>query len=252
MLKRGILLATLIFLILVLANVEAQTQQKLGEFQEGQCINLKQTCSNCTFVNITRVSYPNSTDAIKGNFVMDKVGSVYNYTFCETPDTGEYIVDWIADPDDITTAGNYDFTICNEGGCLDFDEALIYIFVSIGIFLLFLICLYASLNIPYRNIFNDKGSMIIKITKSKYLKLLFILITLPLFLWFINILVALSTNFLDLDLFSGFFKFIFISLNSLVLPYSIVVMVIFFFEIIRDINYMKLIKEVTGNFGSQI
>ncbi len=109
-----------IFLTLILsmflisfASAEIQT---LGTFKLGEDINLIQTCSNCTFNNITSVLYPNSTQII-GEFVMTKTGSVYNFTLTSGNATllGEYIVNGIGDLDGVNTVWNYNLFVTTSG-----------------------------------------------------------------------------------------------------------------------------------------
>ena len=101
------------------------------------------------------------------------------------------------------------------------------------------------ISVPYGNVRNDKGA-VIKLTKLKYVKLGFILLTWVLLTWFLNILIGLSDNFISLTMYYGFFGFIFQTMNNLALPLGIIILVIAFFEIIKDVNIHKAISK----FGS--
>jgi len=122
MTKKKILL--LVFALVFLISLVNAQQQTLGTFKQYECIELKQTCANCSYVNITRVSYPNSEIAISGQFQMTKSDTIYNLTYCETNLTGSYIVDWKADPNGATTSGNYNFFITPTGRGFDSGQSL--------------------------------------------------------------------------------------------------------------------------------
>ena len=139
------------------------------------------------------------------------------------------------------------FEVSNKKFTIGVDEAIIYIVLSFGVFLLFLLSFYFMFSTPYKNEIDKKGA-VIKITKLKYVKLSLILLTWVLFTWFLNILIGLSDNFVGLTIYYGFFGFIFNLMNNLALPLGIVILVIMLFEIIRDSNIMGNIKK----FGSSI
>lgn len=135
--------------------------------------------------------------------------------------------------------------VTKTGTKLGISESLIYLILAFGVLLLFIISSYFMITIEYGNEINEKGA-VIKLTKTKYIKLGFILLTWVLFTWFLNILIGLSDNFVSLTMFYGLFGFIFDVMNRLALPLGIIVIVIAFFEIIRDANIQKAISK----FGS--
>lgn len=97
----------IIFLALILLPMamaaEDYEYDVLGTFKQYTCIQLIQTCPNCTFVNISSVTYPDSTQAL-GLVAMQKAGTFYNYTFCNTSYTGTYRVSGYGD---INNVDNY-------------------------------------------------------------------------------------------------------------------------------------------------
>lgn len=64
----------------------------LGTFEQGECVRIR-TILNTTSVNISTISYPNSSLAIS-NQEMTKNAQTFNYTFCSTSDLGTYIYDY--------------------------------------------------------------------------------------------------------------------------------------------------------------
>lgn len=89
-------------------------QQSLGTYKQDECVELIQTCASCSYVNFTSVKYPDSTKAL-GNVEAQKQGSEYNYTFCQTSQLGQYIVNGIGDVDGTDTVFAYDFDVTHSG-----------------------------------------------------------------------------------------------------------------------------------------
>jgi len=113
MYKMKKIILTLILGILLI-NLTGATVESLGIFKQGECIELPQTCADCTYNNISSVSYPNSSIAIS-NVRMTKDDTDYNYSFCLTATTGNYIVRGYGDPEGIKTIWTYDFEVTPSG-----------------------------------------------------------------------------------------------------------------------------------------
>lgn len=159
---------------------------------------------------------------------------------------GQYAVVFYCEiPGEIGGFFEYGFDITKTGSSLDLSESLIYFILAFGVLLLFIISFYFMIITPYGNDVNEKGA-VIKITKLKYVKLGFILLTWVLFTWFLNILIGLSDNFVRLTMYYGFFGFMFNLMNTLALWVGLIVLVIAFFEIIRDSNLQKNLELIGG------
>lgn len=107
-------LYVLTFFVIVFIGFGSCEQMTLGTFKAGDCVALTQICSNCTYVNITNILSPNSTVLLTDK-TMNKVGTQYDYTFCDTNSSGQYIVNGVADLDGVTTIWNYNFFITPNG-----------------------------------------------------------------------------------------------------------------------------------------
>lgn len=129
------------------------------------------------------------------------------------------------------------------GAELPLAESIIYIILTLGVFLIFALSFYIMLTIPYSNEVNEKGA-VIKITKAKYFKLLLIGVTYALFVWLLNVLIGVSDNFVTLSLYYGFVSFLFTIFLNLTIPVFAIIFVIGLFEIIRDANLLKEIKRL--------
>jgi RsiW-degrading membrane proteinase PrsW (M82 family) len=112
MMKNKLILGLLLSIMLI--TIVSASIPTLGIFKQNSCIELKNTCASCSYINFTRVSYPNSTRALD-NVQATKDGSNFNYTFCSTSALGTYIVDGIGDVDGTDTVFAYDFEVTPSG-----------------------------------------------------------------------------------------------------------------------------------------
>lgn len=103
-------------------------EETLGVFKQGTCINLLQSCSNCTYNNITSVIAPNSDTALT-EVEMTRTGTLYNYNFCSTSQIGKYIVNGFGNDDGIISTWTYDFEITPSG----YKNSLGFYFVVIAL-----------------------------------------------------------------------------------------------------------------------
>ena len=108
------MIGLIVVLLGAMSFVSSQTVQSLGPQRQNSCVDLKQTCANCTFVNVTAVIYPNSTQAL-GESEMDKIGTQYNLTFCSTDALGVYIYWTFGDPDGTDTVSGVSFPVTTIG-----------------------------------------------------------------------------------------------------------------------------------------
>jgi hypothetical protein len=80
----------------------------------GDTIQLTQTCSNCTYVNITKIVYPNQSIALLGEYSMDANGTNYNYSYI--PNTlGNYYYTTKGDLNGIVTVQTCSFGVTPNG-----------------------------------------------------------------------------------------------------------------------------------------
>lgn len=110
-----------VFLVsLVSAENPCGTDNYFLDFVEkSSTISLYQRCSNCTYVNLTSIKYPNeSWQAI--NAPMTKLDVDYNYSFTKTQDLGCYSYTVKGDKNGIITTETLDFKVTPSGQ--DFDE----------------------------------------------------------------------------------------------------------------------------------
>ena len=82
-----------LFLIFLMDNSSAQEiqTQTLDYFKTNSCALLKQTCENCTFINISVSIPPNQTTILVNQSMNRKTSTLWDFTFCNTSSNGKYI-----------------------------------------------------------------------------------------------------------------------------------------------------------------
>ena len=156
--KNKILLSLILSIFLI--SFASASLPTLGFFKQGSCINLMQTCALCSYNNITSVVYPNSTQSISGEIPMTKIGTSYNYTFCNTSTLGTYIVNGHGDDNLIDTIWNYEFNV-NGSGQEVTDHQITLIMITIIVMILVVIFFFVL-----ALLFNHPGTKIFLMSLS--------------------------------------------------------------------------------------
>jgi len=105
---------TLAMLFIFLPIVNAQIQTLTENHPAGEDITLSQVCATCTFVNLQKVKFPNSTE-LYINTNMTKQGQTYYYLFSDTDAIGQYIITTCGDLSGVLQCANYDFFTTTNG-----------------------------------------------------------------------------------------------------------------------------------------
>jgi len=131
MINKYLILMLAIFLVLPMLSAT----ESLGTFKQNECINLIQTCSNCSYVNISSIINPQSTEVL-GEVEMTKNGVMYNYTFCSTSQIGNYVVNGFGDLDGTITTWSYDFEVTPSGFTETLGFYILLVFLLGGVIVL--------------------------------------------------------------------------------------------------------------------
>lgn len=129
--------SSLLLLLLLIPFVSSESQvQTLGIFLKETDVTLYQTCGDCSYNNVSYVTYPNGTTIIS-NVEMTQSGVTYSYVLIKnyTKDLGEYTVCGFGDPSSTVTTWCYNFFI-NETGRADPPSAVLVLFIVVFIGLL--------------------------------------------------------------------------------------------------------------------
>jgi len=138
-----------IFFSILLISLISSTS--LGTFEKDSCITLHQVCSNCTYVNLTGILYPNGTWQYL-NEEMTKEGSDYNYTFCSTSTLGNYIYSTKGDPNGIEDSEPIRFSITPTGIEQTTSQGInsaVFLFLMLGLTIVFAILGFTFLKNEY-------------------------------------------------------------------------------------------------------
>lgn len=117
--RKHIFILALALLVISFFSINLVSSQEetieIGTFKQYQCVNLIQDCSNCSYVNLTFVQYPNSTYSLLTEAVMTKNGTIYTYNYCLTSALGDYKYGTKGDLDGTITTQPIRFTITTTG-----------------------------------------------------------------------------------------------------------------------------------------
>jgi len=216
------------FLILLTINICSAEVQSIGPFQSGSCINLPQSCSNCTFVNITKIQMPNSTTINPSELMSTRNGINFNYTYCPPENVlGKYIITTLANPDGESVSVDYDFIMNGSGQEVTIAQAIVYIFSLIIGFLILGFTIVGVTKIPFRNTRAEDDS-VISINNLKYVKVVLLVFVYLEVLFLVAMARNISIGFLMLTDVGQFFNILyFIMLSGTLVLFPL----IFFFTI---------------------
>ena len=238
MVLKKILLTIIVGIFLI--SLVGAAQQTLGVFKQGECMQLTQTHGNCTYNNISFVYQTNNAILYNISDQMTKVGTFYNYTFCNTSIVGDYIVNGFGDPDGERTAWVYDFTITPTGRILETSDSITHTILTIGSLFFFLLTLWGGVVLPFKNERDGEGK-IISVQKLKYFKVGLLFLSYVFFIWMLNLLLALSTNFSILTQYTKFFEVVFSVMNAMSYPLFVFRLIIMSIMAWKDLALKKLL-----------
>ena len=129
----------IILLVLAIPFLSASIGS-LGTFKQYSCVNLLQTCVDCTYNNISSVTLPNGVGAL-GLTAMAQSGIEFTHSFCNTTLSGTSNVNGFGDAGGAMTKWNYVFEVTPSGGAEDnttiflFLICLTTLFFFMGVFM---------------------------------------------------------------------------------------------------------------------
>lgn len=86
----------------------------LGAVKKNECVDLYQHCSDCSFVNVTSIKYPNQT-IIYLNEEMTKNGYDFTYNYCNNNLSGDYFYTVCGDPTNKDPCKTFSYTVTESG-----------------------------------------------------------------------------------------------------------------------------------------
>jgi len=228
----------IIFSLILIPFISSAEQQSLGLVKQGNCIELVQTCATClNGVNLTAVIYPNKSTQLF-NKEMSKYGnSYYNYSFCGTQSLGDYIYLTTGDVEGNLTSGNVNFKVTVTGSELSISQGILYSFFIIVLIFVFILTLYSSIVLPFKNIRDDENKYIISMNDLKYVKIIMIALSYLIFMSILGLSRGISAYFLtDIGIYKVF-QWTYWIMFSFVWP---IIVCSFIFMIILYLNDKKV------------
>jgi len=232
-------------LLLILLFIPLITAGSFGTGIIDECIDLEIGCGNCTYVNISKIIYPNNTDAVTNVATTQSVdGVTYNYTFCNTTSYGEYHVYSFGDDDGYITLSEdeYDyFIITGSGFTFEQPKAIFYIAMIVLFGCIFILTLYLTTKLPSGNV-TDGFDNIISINWLKYLRPVLFAIAWGLLLAIIFISSNLSLAYLGEDLVGDFLFTIYQVMFWMTIVFMPIWVMYIFISVFRDKETKKMIE----------
>jgi hypothetical protein len=214
---------------------------ELGAFKKSDCIQLPQTCSNCTYVNVSSVTYPNGS-ILSLNKVMTKIGTDYNYTFCETSTLGNYLFSVVGDKNGVIDTENGNFEITYTGDSLSTQKSILYTALIAILTFFFILLLVWSNKLPDKNTQNEEGEYL-SVSWLKYVRssLLFAawMVLVAIFYITSNLAFAYLGEVLFAKILFTFFRICF----GLTLPIVVIWFIWIFVSIFKDRKVKHMIEK---------
>lgn len=227
-----ITLFVLAFFIIPLTSADSAN---LPPIKQGTTLPLVQYCANCTFINITSMTYPNGT-TITLNYPTQLFGSdtYVNYSWTDTNQLGTYIYGTLGDPNGILISQPVSRDVTATGQTLTLSISLLYIALFFVSLLFFAGLLIAGLYIPSSNNVDEMTGYVIAVSNAKYLKIIawgFAYLALISMTYFSYII---SYSFLSMEFLTTILLFTFRLETILILPGFILLIYILIANAVRD------------------
>lgn len=205
----------LLFLLLLLGSLTlglvnattTSTIQTLGTFRMDDCITLIQTCDNCSYVNITKILYPNTSIA-GTNIGMSKSGTIFNSTFCDTHTTGWYIINTVGDLDGSPVASSYNLQVTKSGEDFSVAKSIMYIFMLILSYFLFITCIISFVKIDWKDP-KDYEGRIVSVNDFKFMKVIMFFVSYLMLIFAFFVTYGVLNSFLYYDALTNIFKLLY-------------------------------------------
>jgi hypothetical protein len=129
--------------VLMMLSFSTAAETDIGTKKLDDCIDLIQTCADCTYVNFSSYTMPNGTREVV-EWAGTQSGVTFTYNDCNiTNQLGEWIIDGHGDLDNIDTVFTYKYDVTSTGnptpeGMPTFQMGVMIIIFAVACFFLFL------------------------------------------------------------------------------------------------------------------
>lgn len=239
--KEVIIFILLLFLFPLFLNLAKAEVQNLGTFKTGECVVLKQTCANCTSINLTLSIPPNQTTYLV-NISMNRVSqNLWTYPFCNTSINGQYVYDTVGDLNGQASNDPVSFTINPLGKVLTSAQSTLYFLVFVVAFIFFVVCLIFGFTMDGKNKSDQMTGYVLAVNNLKYLKVFMIAIAYLMLMLMVYFGWIISYAYLDLDALGNLFNVAFYALVVLIFPMFVIGAYVIISNAVRDAKIGKLL-----------
>jgi len=230
------ILLTLIMVMMMIGLASAN----LAYIKNEHCIDIR-VLANCS-ISLNEVTSPSVMYNISTN--MDLLsGQTYNYTFCNTSETGDYTFSWSGECLDCSQSncGN-SFGVNPLGVELTGWKITSYILLFVMSLLIFIGLLSAGLNMNGDYNRDAVTGYIFALNNLKYLKYVCLALSYVMLVFVSYFIWMISYAFLDMDFVSTIFQFFFYIIAIATLPLFILFTYIIIANLIRDSKVADFIQ----------
>jgi len=165
--QKSLIIAVFLLTLLTLPLFSAEIQT-LPTTKAGECLTLRQSHPNATSINITSIKYPNSSE-VYDIIEMNSTNNInYFYEFCNSSQTGYYIVTTCGNGDGTLTCMDYNFYISPTGDDSSIQTSIVQLAFILAFILLGVGTHYLKKNVDFEKWNN---SIINKYEHRNYIKL---------------------------------------------------------------------------------
>lgn len=230
----------ILFIGIFSLSLTSASISELEPVVQNEPIDLIQTCSDCTFNNITNVLFPNGTIAL-GESLMEKDGTFYNFTFTNTATIGTYTVNGLGDPEGVLKVFKYKFPVTPFGTQIE-NSGVIYGVLLLIFFFMDLIVFYIISRLNNENFRNDEG-IFVGISIQKYLRVILIGISYGLIVVTLNLMNATATTSSQISQFSGIIGGIYLAMLSAAWVWTIIIVIWLAVMAWKDADFVNQMKK---------
>jgi hypothetical protein len=232
----------ILFLLIILPLCSAEIQSLPHPVKVESCVNLPQSYANSTWQNITTIQQPDETITVLNTEMQSLGGGYYNFTYCNTTQNGEYIVNGIGDIDGTAVIWNYKFTVNPLGKIFTNQQAILYFIVFLISFILFVLCAVFGISAPSGNNRDAMTGYIFAVSNMKYVKIFLLALSYLLLMLIVYFGYIISYGYLDLDFLGNLFYFAFYVMVIATFPLFIIGVYVVIANAIRDSKVSEMLQ----------
>lgn len=231
----------LVFSLGLVSGEDEQIIKDFGISKQNFPAKLIIQCDNCTYMNITSITYPNKTIA-QSNLRTTKSGTEYNYTFTLTNLVGDYVIRYEGDLDGITTTGAGLLLVTPNGDIVDTGSGIMYLVILLFLVTFFGFMGYFGITLPWKNETDLEGDYMVKVQWQKYLKLFCISFGYVLLMAILYIMYNLSSAYLSLESIPKMFLVLYSIMRAMFIPLFVLTIIFGGIKFFKDLNLGEKLK----------